>query len=121
MMNRIRAFKYAFCGLYIGFKREVHLRIHFSVMVLVILMGYYFNITTPEWIAVLVCSGLVIASELINSAIEKACDLVSKEKNMEIKYVKDVSAAAVLILALMAIVIGSMIFKKYIFSAIPIL
>jgi diacylglycerol kinase (ATP) len=112
MKKRIDAFGYAFAGLYNGILKESHLRIHFVALFIVLVLGCYFSITNTEWFAIFICSGLVIAAELFNTAIEKTCDLITKEKNQAVKYIKDVSAGGVLILAIISLIIGCMIFGK---------
>lgn len=109
MKKRIEAFKYAFEGVYCALKNETHLKIHFGALVIVLFVGWYFQLSEPEWLSVIICAGVVIAAEMINTAIERLCDFVSTEKRPEIKYIKDVSAGAVLILALMSLSISLVI------------
>jgi hypothetical protein len=68
------------------------------------------NINIYEWIAVIFSIGLVFSMELINSAIENTADFISLEKHDTIRKIKDLSAAAVLISALAALIIGLIIF-----------
>ena len=78
--------------------------------VLVIIAGLLFHISTVEWIAVIFAIGLVLTAEAINSAIERLSDVVQPEKDDRIRDVKDICAGAVLICAITAAVIGSIIF-----------
>lgn len=114
LIKRYNAFKHAFNGLTISLKNEEHVKIHFVATICVIVAGIYFNINPTEWINISFCCGLVIAAELINSSIERMCDLITTDYHPQIKYIKDVSAGAVLILSISAIVIGVLIFGKYI-------
>ena len=111
---RIKAFEFAFAGLINSFKNETHLKIHFLAALLVTAAGVLFKIKNSEWIIVISCCSIVLASELFNSAIEKICDLITTERNSQIKYIKDVSAGAVLILSVGAAIIGYLVFGKYI-------
>jgi diacylglycerol kinase (ATP) len=111
---RIKAFEFAFTGLWNGFKKETHLKIHFLATILVTAAGIFFKITPSEWIIVISCCSIVLASELFNSAIERICDLITTERNPNIKYIKDVSAGAVLILSIGSAIIACFIFVKYI-------
>lgn len=112
MKKRIDAFGYALSGLFAGISNEIHLKIHFVAVLIVTFFGYYFHLTGSEWIALIVCCGLVISAELFNTAIERTCDLISKERNQEIKYIKDVSAAAVFVLSVASISVACVIFSK---------
>jgi diacylglycerol kinase len=118
LKKRIQAFGYAFNGLFAAFKTESHLKIHVLATAIVIIAGIYFKITKAEWLAISICCGSVLAAELFNSAIEKLCDIVSPQLNPKIKFIKDVSAAAVLILSLMSICVAVLIFASTIFKII---
>ncbi len=111
--KRKKAFLHAIAGLAQAFKKEVHLKLQASIAILVIGAGFYFSITNKEWLLIALCICLVLAFELINSAIEKLCDRVTLEKEPEIKYIKDVSAGAVLLVALFAALCGLVIFIPY--------
>ena len=66
-----------------------------------------------EWIAVILCIGMVIGAELFNSAIERIVDLVSPQRHPLAGQIKDIAAGAVLICALTALIIGLIIFIPY--------
>ena len=72
--------------------------------------GFYFRISSFEWIAVAVAIGLVFITEAINTAIEQLADVVSPGKNERIGRIKDLAAAAVLLSAITAVVIGLVVF-----------
>ncbi|MBA2612183.1 MAG: diacylglycerol kinase family protein [Bacteroidetes bacterium] len=110
LKNRIRSFGYAFSGLMNAIKTEKNLQLQTVVAILVIAAGIFFDISIRKWLAVIGCITLVISLELINSAIEKLCDLYSKEQDPRIKYIKDVSAAAVLVASILSAIIGIVIF-----------
>lgn len=107
-------FNHAFRGLFQMFRTERNFKVHVFALTIVVVLGFTLNITKSEWITILLISGLVLSLEVINSAIEKVCDLYSKESNQQIKNIKDISAGAVLITALFAIVIGALVFIPYI-------
>ena len=114
LKKRLKAFGYAFSGLYLAFKSEPHLKIHLGITALVIAAGLYFSISKAEWFAVSLCIALVISLELVNSAMEKLCDLYSKEFDLRIKYIKDVAAGAVLVASVFAAIAGIVIFLPYV-------
>ena len=111
--KRRQALYYALIGLIGSVRKESHMKIHCVSAVIVLCVSYYFSISRMEWIAIASCICLVIITEIINTAIEKICDLVTTEINPTIKYIKDISAAAVLIACLHAVVTGLIIFVPY--------
>lgn len=110
MKRLIKSFQYAFQGLRTVFAREINAQIHFFATSLVLIFGYLLEIASWEWVAVLLCIGLVISMECLNSAVEYLANFVSPEKNEQIKHVKDAAAAAVLFSALTAAAVGIFIF-----------
>ena len=116
--NRFKAFYFAFSGIRNAFKSELNLQLQLIIALVVISAGFYFSISKLEWSLILFCICLVIALEMFNSAIEKQCDLYTKEHNQKIKYIKDVCAGAVLITSIVSAIIGSMIFWPYLVKLI---
>lgn len=112
--QRIRSFGYAWAGIRSLIRQEHNAWVHCIAIIVVTIAGFYFNITKYEWITVLFCFGLVLSAEAINTAIERAVDLVSPQKNPLAGNVKDLAAAAVLICAITAAIIGLIIFIPYI-------
>ncbi len=108
--KRLESFKFAFNGLRILLKEEHNSRIHFLIAICVVVAGFVFKISTTEWIAIVFAIGLVITLEIINSAIENMADFISPEKHNKIKNIKDLAAAGVLVSAIMAVMIGLIIF-----------
>ena len=113
LQKRILAFKVAFQGLYLFFKDGAHAKVHLLATFVVVLMGWYLNITKTEWMLNLVCIALVLSLEAINSALEYLVDLVSPDFHPLAKKSKDIAAAAVLIAAIFALIIGLLIFLPY--------
>lgn len=115
MKKFLKGFKYAFEGILAGLKSERNLKIHFIFMILVIIFGFIFKISKIEWMICIILFGVVIAGELFNTAIETVVDMISLEKNDKAKKAKDVSAGAVLVLAIASAIIGLIIFIPKIF------
>jgi len=113
LSKRIKAFKYAFKGIYLFFKEEQHAKIHLIIFLMVLLAGFYFDITKTEWMMILMISALVISSEMINSSLEKTLDRIHPEKDEAIGKAKDIAAGAVLVCAVIAVVFGIMVFLPY--------
>ena len=110
LKKRIRSFGYAFRGLRDLFIYEHNAWIHLTAAVCAVALGFIYKISSIEWIALCGVIGFVFAMEIINSAIEKLADVVSPQKNEKIRLVKDLSAAAVLVSAIIAVIVGLLIF-----------
>ncbi len=108
--KRIKSFTYAFNGLRVLFREEHNARIHLFAAVCVIVAGILLKLSPMEWAAVVFAIGLVFGGEIFNSAIEDLADVVCPERDERIKKVKDLSAAAVLVAAITALVIGLFVF-----------
>lgn len=113
--ERSKSFRYAFEGIVCFFKREHNAILHLLATVTVIILIILFPVSRLEIIALTIVTGLVWAAEFFNTAIEKMADLVSKEDHPEIKFIKDVAAAAVLVMAVVALLTGCLIFIPKIF------
>lgn len=110
-MKKIRnSFKYAIEGIWTSFKTERNMKIHIFIMILVIIAGIILKINKSEWIICIILFAIVIGSELFNTSIETIVDMVMPEKNEKAKIAKDVSAGAVLVVAIGAAIIGLVIF-----------
>ena len=105
----------AFRGMYIVWKTTRHLWIHLAATLFVIILGFYFNISNIEWVAIVFAIGFVLVSETFNTAIEIDIDLTSPQYHPFARDTKDVAAAAVLLSVFVAIIIGAIVFLPKIF------
>lgn len=105
-----KTFGYAMEGIRTGLRRERNMRIHTAAMILVVFAGTVLKLSAVEWCICLILFGLVIALELVNTAVEAVVDLVTEERKPLAKIAKDTAAGAVLTAAFMAAVIGCIIF-----------
>ncbi|MBK8808058.1 MAG: diacylglycerol kinase family protein [Bacteroidales bacterium] len=119
--KRLKSFTYAFNGLWVIVKEEHNFRIHLFAALFVVVAGFFFSLTVLEWCVVIFAIGFVFSLEIINSAIENISDFVSPDRNVAIKKIKDISAAAVLVGAFTALIIGFLIFIPKIVALISIL
>ena len=110
MRNRINSFMYALRGIKRATQSEVNIKIHLTIAILVIICGFLFQISTTEWLVVLLCFGLVLSMEVMNTAIETVVDLVSPNQHKLAGRAKDLAAGAVLIAAIFAAISGLIIF-----------
>lgn len=114
-MRSILSFKYAFEGLISALKEEPNLKIHFITGLLVVTAGFYFQISTLDWVILITMIGLVISVELTNTAVEAVVDYLIKEQHPGAKIAKDISAAAVLTVAITSSIVGLIIFLPYLY------
>lgn len=106
----LRSFGPALAGLIWALKTQRNLQVHGLATVLVGGFGLWLNLAAWEWCVVLLAVGLVLAAELLNTAIEVLADRVSKEREEPIRLAKDAAAAAVLVAALAALGVGLVVF-----------
>lgn len=110
MKRLASSFKYAVNGIFSVIKTEKNMQIHLSITALVILLGLLLHISSSEWLVVIICIGLVLSMETVNTALEELVNLISPEKNFKAGLIKDMAAGAVLISAIISVVIGIIIF-----------
>ncbi len=108
-------FKYAAEGITHCIRNERNCTIHCIAAIAVIIAAFVYKINHTEWMIVLMNIALVISLEMLNTAIEKLCNLLHPQHNPVIKTIKDVAAGAVLIAALVALVYACIIFIPKIF------
>ena len=108
-------FKNAFRGLYVVGKTTRHLFVHVISALIVIIFGFYFKVSSLEWILLILAIGFVFVTEALNTAIEIDIDLTSPEYHPYARDTKDVAAAAVLLSTFVAIIVGFIIFLPKIF------
>ena len=116
LQKRIKSFGYAFKGIASLVKKEHNAWIHCMAIAVVTLAGFYFGITPTEWCIVVICFGVVLAAEGFNTAIERLVNLVSPGFHPTAGDVKDVAAGAVLICAIAAAIVGTIIFLPYLLN-----
>ncbi|WP_249871065.1 diacylglycerol kinase family protein [Oceanobacillus saliphilus] len=103
-------FTYAWNGIKEIIKTERNFRIHLAAAIVTIATGLYFRLTNIEWAIIVLTIGLVLMAEVTNSTIEKMIDYLRPEIHPSAKVIKDIAAAAVLITAIVAVIIGLLIF-----------
>lgn len=110
MIKRIKSFKYAGKGVAKVAVSEANFLIHLAAAALVTALGFYFSLAPLEWAAVLLCFGLVMSAEAMNSAVERVVNFISPGYHEQAGEIKDIAAGAVLIAAVAAALVGAVIF-----------
>ena len=110
-------FVYAFRGIIRGFE-ERNMRFHGVATLIVIFMAYYYQLSKNEWIIILILISLVWSAELVNSSVEELSNTVRDVNKLSYKATtnsRNVAAGSVLIIAVVAAIIGLIIFIPKIF------
>ena len=106
----IESFNYAVDGIIYTLKTQRNMRIHFALAVFVLILSLFLNFTRLEFLILFITVTFVIATEMINTAIEKAIDMITEDYHPLAKISKNVAAGAVLVSAINAIVVGYLLF-----------
>jgi len=106
LVSFLRSFRWAFEGLGHAWRTQRNFRIHCVISSAVVVVGLWLGLPAAQWATIVVCIGLVLAAELLNTALEAIVDLVSPTHHPLAKIAKDGAAAAVLCLALASVVVG---------------
>jgi diacylglycerol kinase (ATP) len=115
LRSRGLSFRYAYEGIASFFKTQHNAIIHFCFTVVAFTAALVFRISSNELLALVMVIGFVWFAEVFNTAVEGIMDHLSPQKHPAVKYIKDVSAAAVLVAAITAFIVGSIIFLPKIF------
>jgi diacylglycerol kinase len=118
MSSRMRSIHFAMQGIIRVIRHEHNARIHLVAAAITSGLGLLLRISRVEWMVVLLCIALVIVTEIVNTALEKLVDLVSPEINEQAREIKDISAAAVLVAAVIALITGMILFLPHITALI---
>lgn len=108
------SFADALVGLRTAFYEERNMRIHSVCTVIVVTLGVWFGLDNIEWALILMAIALVISAELMNSAVERAVDLAEPNESSLAALSKQLAASAVLVVAVVAVLIGSLVFVPHI-------
>ncbi|MBM3136769.1 MAG: rRNA maturation RNase YbeY [Chloroflexi bacterium] len=106
----LSSFRFAILGLLSAFRSERNMWIHLSVSLIVLIAGFVLNIQPLEWALIIFSIALVFTTELINTSMEYLVNLIKGERNELVRRIKDISAAAVMIAAMSAAIIGFIVF-----------
>ncbi|HNS71877.1 MAG TPA: diacylglycerol kinase family protein [bacterium] len=110
LRRRVASFGYAFAGIRQMLQTQHNAWIHLAATVLVIIAAFVYQLSRAEWIAVIAAMALVWSAEAVNTAFEFLCDIVHPGFYPAVEKAKNIAAAAVLICAAGAVVIGALVF-----------
>ena len=115
LVNRLKSVGFAFKGAILLLNTEASIKIQFTLGVIVTIAGFYYNISTTEWLIQLLAIGLVMCAEGMNTAIEAIADFIHPEHHQKIGLIKDIAAGAVFIAAIFTSIIGFIIYIPKVF------
>lgn len=105
---------YSLKGMQWMLKNERNFRIELLALALNIFLCSVFSVSVMEMMIILLCCFLVLSAEIFNTAIEKLCNFVHPNFHVEIGVIKDLAAAAVVVLAILSVVVGVIIYWPYV-------
>lgn len=109
-VKRIKGVSYASKGAWMLLKNEASIKVQAAIAILVTITGFYFEISSTEWILQTLTIALVMSIEGINSAIEEIADFIHPEQHSKIGYLKDIAAGAVFFTAIASIIVACIIY-----------
>lgn len=115
MKKVLRSFSFAWAGIKCCFVNEINFKCHCFFALTAIIFGFALSISILEWAVVLFAIAFVICLEIINTVVERACDVIHPEKSNKIKIIKDMAAASVLVSAIASFIVGAIIFLPKLF------
>ena len=115
IIGRIKSVKYAVKGMFLLATTEHSVISQLLIGILITFAGFYFEISTTEWMLQIFCIGLIITAEGLNTAIEAICDYIQPNFDPKIGFIKDIAAGAVSFAAFFAIIIGVIIYYPKLF------
>lgn len=108
--SRINSFRFAIKGIRILLREEPNAWLHLSATILLAVAVIYFHISGTELIALVIVTGFVWAAEAFNTVVERVMDFISPEYHPKVEFIKDLSAGAVLLAALTAVLTAAIVF-----------
>ncbi|HEY0045993.1 MAG TPA: diacylglycerol kinase family protein [Flavobacterium sp.] len=108
--GRFKSVGFAAKGAFKLITTEHSVMTQFFIAIVMVGLGFYFDISRTEWMLQTITTGMVLGVEGLNTAIEKICDFIHPAYHERIGFIKDISAGAVMLVALSAIAVGLMIY-----------
>ncbi|ANF52115.1 diacylglycerol kinase [Chryseobacterium glaciei] len=111
-----KSFLNAFRGVFLMLKSERNFQLELLAFIINIILIFYFQLSNIDTVLILIVSFGVLSAEIFNTAIEKICDFIQPEFDKRIGFIKDISAGAVILMAVLSVVVGVLVYWKYIFN-----
>ena len=114
VIKRIKGIIIAISGMFFLLKNEDSIKVQSLFFLLFIFLGYYFEITTNEWIIHIILIGFILTAEALNTVAEKICDFINPKYDDRIKLIKDISAGAVSFAVISSLIVLIIIYYPYV-------
>ena len=114
IIRRLKGIIIAINGMFFLLKNEEAIKVQSFIFLIIIALGFYFEITSKEWIIHIILIGFILTTEALNTVAEKICDLINPKYDERIKLIKDISAGAVSFAVLSSLIILVIIYFPYI-------
>lgn len=111
-----KSFLNAFRGIFFMLRSERNFQLEVFIFFINIFLIFYLKLSSFDTILILIVCFGVLAAEIFNTAIEKICDIIQPEFDKRIGFIKDVSAGAVTLMAILSVIVGISVYWKYIFN-----
>lgn len=108
--KRLKGCVYALKGAFLLLKNEASIQVQAVIAIIMTILGFYFEISSSEWIFQIFAIGLIMSVEGVNSAIEEIADFVHPDFHSKIGLIKDIAAGAVFFAAVTAVIVGCIIY-----------
>lgn len=114
-MSILKSVYNAYCGIKYTVLHEKNFVVEVFGAIVVVVGAIVFKSSITEWLAIVLCIGIVLSLEIVNTAIEKMCNYLTQDFHPSIKIIKDAAAGAVLLFSLISIIVACIIFLPKIF------
>ncbi|WP_079242203.1 diacylglycerol kinase family protein [Chryseobacterium indologenes] len=111
-----KSFLHAFRGIFMMVKTERNFQIEFIAFFVNLFLIFYFKLNSTDTALVIIASFAVLSAEIFNTAIEKICDIIQPDFDKRIGFIKDIAAGAVVLTAIAAVIVGVLVYWKYVFN-----
>lgn len=108
LLNAIR-------GVFLMLKSERNFQLEFFALLINVFLIFYLKLSNIDTVLILMVSFAVLTAEIFNTALEKICDFIHPESDKRIGFVKDISAGAVILMAILSVIVGVLVYWKFIF------
>jgi len=109
-----KSFLNAFRGVFLMMKNERNFQIELFAFFINLFLIFYLKLSTTDTILILIVSFSVLSAEIFNTAIEKICDMVQPEFDQRIGFIKDIAAGGVILMTILSIIVGILVYWKYV-------
>jgi diacylglycerol kinase (ATP) len=109
-IGRLKSLKFAIRGAWLLIRTEHSIMVQIAIGIMVTALGFFMHLSQIEWLIQILAIGMLLVAESLNTAIEKLCDFVHPEHHKKIGFIKDISAGAPAFAAIIAILIGLLIY-----------